>query len=219
MRFFPDRAALSESALAVLPVDPAYRQYAQHECSDGVLMTSRGGNHYDRTFLEAFMRPGLDPGNWVSRSMVAAYGIVQTGPTEMSVYYHQHDGQSNSHLARFALRLDGFASVRTPYTGGEVISKPLVFDGDKLEVNISTSAAGCCQVELQDSAGVAIPGFTLAECPQMIGDDIQRVVTWQTGEDVSRLRGQPVRLRFVMRDADLYSFSFTKPLKSTGDAR
>ena len=41
------------------------------------------------------------------------------------------------------------------------------------------------------------------------GDEIERIVRWKGGSDVSRLSGQPVRLRFVMKDADLYSFQFT----------
>ena len=219
MRFFPGRTALTKKTLAALPIDPAYRKYAKKECSDGVLMTSRGGNRYDRTFLEAFMRPGLDPGNWVSRSISAAHGIIQTGPAEMSIYYIQHDGQSTSHLARFILRLDGFASVRAPYAGGELITKPLLFDGHKLELNLSTSAAGSVQVEIQDLTGAPISGFALEDCQPMIGDTIQRIVAWGTNHDVSELSGKPVRLRFVMRDADLYSFCFAKPADGAGDPK
>ena len=40
------------------------------------------------------------------------------------------------------------------------------------------------------------------------GDEIERVVHWQSGSDVRKLAGLPVRLRFIMRDADLYSLRF-----------
>jgi hypothetical protein len=33
-------------------------------------------------------------------------------------------------------------------------------------------------------------------------------VTWRDQADLSRLRGQPVRLRFVLSDADVYSYRF-----------
>jgi hypothetical protein len=34
------------------------------------------------------------------------------------------------------------------------------------------------------------------------------VVTWKSGSSVAALSGKPVRLRFVMKDADLYSIRF-----------
>jgi hypothetical protein len=33
-------------------------------------------------------------------------------------------------------------------------------------------------------------------------------VHWQSGSDLGTLAGKPVRLRFVLRDADLYSIRF-----------
>ena len=50
----------------------------------------------------------------------------------------------------------------------------------------------------------------MADCPEIFGDQIEQVVVFKTGSDVSRLAGRPIRLRFVLKDADLYSFQFTK---------
>jgi hypothetical protein len=88
-------------------------------------------------------------------------------------------------------------------------TKPLRFTGRELVVNYSTSAAGSLRVEIQDAAGNALPGHALADCPEIIGDELERVVRWKSGPDVSALAGQPVRLRFALKDADLYSFRFT----------
>ncbi|MEZ6047619.1 MAG: hypothetical protein R3C11_18975 [Planctomycetaceae bacterium] len=41
-----------------------------------------------------------------------------------------------------------------------------------------------------------------------IGNEIDRVVRWKSGTDVSSLAGKPVRLHFKMKDADLYSLKF-----------
>jgi hypothetical protein len=210
MRFFPGRTAFSDTAFAkISPSVPAgYLKSARADCSDGLFMTSRGGNRYDRTFREAFFRPGLDPSNWVSRSIMAFPAVVPTGRNEMSIYYHQHDGQKSAHVVRCTLRLDGFTSVKAPYTGGELLTKPLVFTGKRLEINYSTSAAGSIRVEVQNAAGRPISGFALGDCREIIGDQIERIVEWRSGSDVSALAGQPVRLRFVMKDADLYSLRF-----------
>jgi hypothetical protein len=75
-------------------------------------------------------------------------------------------------------------------------------------VNFSGSAAGSIRVELQDMQGVALPGFALNECVEVIGDDLERRVRWKEGGSVGRLAGSPVRLRFQMVDADLFSFRF-----------
>jgi hypothetical protein len=203
-RFWPGKRALDAEQAAAIDVHESY----WGDVSDGVLMTSRGGNRYDRTFLESFIRPGLDPGNWVSRTNYPALGVVPTGPAEMSLYAHCHYGQPTCHVARYTLRTDGFASLNALYGGGEMITHPLDFRGGELVLNYSTSAAGEVRVELQDVAGHALPGYALEDCLPIFGDHIERAVAWQSGADVSALAGRPVRLRFGMRDADLYSLRF-----------
>jgi hypothetical protein len=42
----------------------------------------------------------------------------------------------------------------------------------------------------------------------MIGHEIERVGMWKKGPDRSRPANQPVRLRFAMKNADLYSLRF-----------
>lgn len=179
-----------------------------NEVSDTVLMTSRGGSRYDRTFMEAFVRPGLDKGNWVSRNGIPATGFVQTGPTEMSFYVGQNFVQPTAHLARYTLRLDGFASVSAPYKGGEMLTKPILVTGEQLLLNYSTSASGSIYLEIQTADGEPIPGFTLNECNLIVGDSIERKVTWAAMPSLSALKGQPVRFRFVMKDADLFALRF-----------
>ena len=66
-------------------------------------------------------------------------------------------------------------------------------------------------VEIQDAHGEALKGHTLGECDEIYGDDLERTVTWKGAADVSALAGQPVRLRFALSDADLYSLRFTPP--------
>lgn len=203
-RFWPDKQVVTDEQARQIGVHEEY--YA--DCSDGVLMTSRGGNRYDRTFLESFLRPGPGYENWVSRTNYPGLGVVPTGPGEMSMYAHRHYGQPTSHVGRFTLRTDGFASVHAPYAGGELVTKPLAFSGSRLMINYATSAAGSILVEIQDAQGRPVPGYELGQCRQICGDEIERVVAWQGGSDVSPLAGQPIQLEFGMKDADLYSLRF-----------
>lgn len=89
--------------------------------------------------------------------------------------------------------------------GGEFTTKPFTFTGKQLEINYATSAAGQMRVELQDAAGKPILGFTLEDCEPIWGDHVSRIVKWKAGDDVSTYIGKPVRLRFEMSDADLFS--------------
>ena len=113
------------------------------------------------------------------------------------------------------LRTDGFVSVHADYTGGELLTKPLIFEGTNLLLNYATSAAGSIRIEIQDSEGNPLPGFGLEESPLIWGDKIDSVVRWErahssatSDEPLKRLAGRAVRLRFVMKDADLYSIRF-----------
>jgi hypothetical protein len=203
-RFVPGRQAISDEDALALKVAKNF----QKDVSDAVLMTTRGGSVYDRTFLSSFIRPGIGARHWVSRNNYPALGIVQTGPNEMSIYMNQDNAQPTAHLRRYSLRLDGFASVQAPYAGGELLTKPLRFTGDRLELNFATSAAGSIRVEIQDAAGKPVSGFAAGDCIEVIGNEIERVIRWKGGADVSSLAGKTVRLRFVMKDADLYALRF-----------
>jgi hypothetical protein len=144
----------------------------------------------------------------VSRTNYPALNVVQTGPEEMSLYVQQSYGQPTAHLRRYSLRLDGFASVQAPYGGGEMVTKPLVFQGRRLLLNAATSAAGGVRVEVQGADGAALPGYALADARETIGNQIEAAAAWRHGEDVGALAGRPVRLRFAMKDADLFAIRF-----------
>ena len=205
-RFMPGRQVLTDEQAKAINVNPKYFK----DTSDAIFMTTRGGNIYERTFLSSFIRPGIGAHNWVSRTNYPALNVVQTGPTEMSVYVNQDYAQPSAHLRRYSIRLDGFASVQAPYAGGELLTKPLQFTGNHLKINFSSSAAGGIRFEIQDAAGKPIPGFTLADSREQIGNEIDRMVTWKSGSDLSKLAGKPVRLRILLKDADLFAIQFDK---------
>jgi hypothetical protein len=203
-RFFPGKRVLTPEQATRIGVDPGYF----NDCSDGIFMTTRGGGLYDRTFMEGFIKPGLGLENWTSRTNYPALNVVQTGPGEMSLYVNQNYGQPTAHLRRYSLRIDGFAALHADYNGGEMLTKPFTFTGKELELNFSTSAAGSIKAEILDAAGQSLPGFTLADSLETIGNELDRAIQWKAGSDVSSLAGKPVRLKFVLKDADVFSLRF-----------
>jgi hypothetical protein len=184
--------------------------------SDVVLMASRDGRRFTR-WTEAWLRPGPQPERWVCRNNFVAWGMIETpsalhgAPDELSFYsvegYYQGD---DCRVRRYTIRVDGFVSVHAPAAGGELVTRPLTFTGNRLTLNFSTSAPGGIGVELQERNGKPLPGFSLADCQEVYGDELQRTVSWKDGSDLSEVSGRPVRLRFSLRDADLFSFLFVE---------
>ena len=176
--------------------------------TDAVMMSSRDGVHWRRPFPEAWLRAGLDERNWTHRNTCPAVGILPLCETEWSMYVSEHYGWPDNRLRRLSLRPWGFASVNAGCRGGEVVTKPLVFRGSELRINFSTSAVGSVRIELQDAEGNAMPGYALEDMQAMYGDRLDYSVAWNGSADVSRLTGSPVRLRFELRDADVFGIRF-----------
>ncbi|MCH2590737.1 MAG: hypothetical protein MK004_19875, partial [Planctomycetales bacterium] len=183
--------------------------------TDGLMMTSRDRVTFKR-WGEAILRPGPSRTNsWVYGDNIIAWGLLSTrselprAPDELSLFATEGYWAGKSmYLRRYSIRTDGFVSMRASLAGGEFVTRPLVFSGNKLVINYSTSAAGGVWVEIQDAAGKPIRGFAQADCHEVFGDEIERVVTWTDAETVSRLASRPIRLRFILKDADLFSFRF-----------
>ncbi len=184
--------------------------------TEALLMSSRDGVRFHR-WNEAFLRPGVErPDAWHYGQQYIAWHVVETpsslegAPNELSLYASESYWHGNgSRLRRYTLRLDGFVSASAGFRGGRLLTKPVIFDGDRLQLNFATSAAGSVRVELQDMAGKPIEGFSLADCHELFGNSVARSVGWKGTGDLSAQAGQPVRLLFELKDADLYSFQFT----------
>ena len=161
--------------------------------------------------MEALVYPGPGHSNWFARcNFPLDGGFHQLDDTTMSFYINRSYMQNTWCIQRMSLRLDGMASLRAPWKGGIATTKPIIYDGDQLELNFRTSAAGWIRVELLDEDGNLLPGFH-KECSDVIaGDEISKTVTWRSGYSLSRYAGTPVRLRFHMKDADIYSYKFNK---------
>lgn len=199
-RFQPERTKLSG--------------YKERGISDAMFMSSRDGVNWDRTFLEAWVRPDLDMHNWTQRSNMPATGIVQTDPYELSMYISEHYEWPDNRLRRLTMRPNGFAAVHCGVQGGEFTTRSLIFTGKNLYLNYATSTAGSIQVELQDSSGKPIPGYSMADMSPLFGNELDASILWKKGGNLSAYIGKPVRFRFYLKDADLYSLRTGEPLKT-----
>ena len=193
------------------------------------IATSRDGESWDLQWIYSG-QPLVERGGYRAwdKDMVLPANWILTHDNRHWIYYgganerHGTGGvfqpRRNWGIGLATLRLDGFVSINAPLSGGELITKPIKFSGKTLSLNFACSAVGDIRVEIQDPAGKPIPGFALADATELVGDEISRTYSWKSGTDVSQLSGKTVRLRFVLKDADLYSFQFTQA-KKQGDAK
>jgi hypothetical protein len=186
------------------------------------LFTSNDSTQWRRQGDHApFIGLGID-GGFDSRSLYPGVGYAVVD-SEIWLYYsgftcthiESLDGKTpfTKHLGtitRATLRLDGFVSATAGHSGAEIVTRPLVFSGDRLELNVDCSAGGHLNVELQSPDGQPLPGYTLADCDRIYHNNIRKTVTWKGESALTALAGQPIRMKLVMRDCKLYAFQFSK---------
>jgi len=197
----------------ILGIEERCRGSGPLECQ---LEVSRNGFDWKRYPRPAYVGIGEHEG----RNVVTAYiaqGMVRRGDEIWQYYF----GETQYHSAwtrdeagrgvyRLVQRLDGFVSMDSPYEKDTtVITKPFVFDGNCLELNIDTDAMGYAQVGFLDQNGSPIPSYSVNDCIYINGDFIRTEVEWlNTGTDVVALAGQTVQLVFRMRGSKLYAMQF-----------
>ena len=89
---------------------------------------------------------------------------------------------------------------------GKATTRPLIFKGKKLVLNM----AGSIRVGIRTADDVSFPGFSLADCKPIKADSIRQAVGWQGNTDVSSLEGKVVKLVFELSSAKLYALQFVK---------
>lgn len=106
------------------------------------------------------------------------------------------------------LRRDGWVSVDARFREGQVTTKPLRFLGKQLSVN-ADAREGTVRVAVLDASGQEMPGFAAADAlPLERRSDLGWTATWSGQPELSRLQSQPIRLKFILNNAKLYSFQF-----------
>jgi hypothetical protein len=207
--------------------------YHTTDALDIQLATSRDGIHFTR-WREPFVR--LGPTDAFDSMMIYMGVGMLPMPTgrassprgigdELWMYYggfdQPHDKVTGEDycpaIGCARLRLDGFVSqdaagtpLNPPASGGNeggwLTTLPFTCEGSHLEVNMDGSARGWLKVEILDEGMQPLEGFTEAEADRLGGSSTSQTVTWGDKRDLSALKGQTVRLRFVGQSVKLYAF-------------
>jgi hypothetical protein len=191
---------------------------------DSDLAFSRDGIKWER-FLAAdrFLGRGA-PGSWDSEGVTPVAPVVHGD--EIWIYYcgwnYPYGGASlrpaqegwvvdgvrrQSAIGLARLRLDGFVSLDAGKETGLLITKTLELSGSLI---VNADVRGELRVEILDEQGQPVPGFSAKECDPIRSDSIRHVVSWNGKSNLIALTSKPVKLRFIMHDGSLFSFSAKK---------
>ena len=191
------------------------------------LATSRDNRTWQRTaprevFLENGVK-GVWDAEWVSIASNAPFSKDEHG--RLWLYY---EGRNAAHgqvypfprgsIGLATIRRDGFASIDAGSVEGSLTTKPFIWPGAKLLVNMN--ARGCASItdgwqqgpgarlEILDANGNVVSELSRNECIPFTGDsrDHDHKFRWTSGKDLNGLIGVKIRLRFFLVDTELYGF-------------
>ena len=189
----------------------AIEYYQEERCglatTDCLFMYSRDGLVWHK-YDEAFLTAGYEnEHNWVYGDCYPAYGMIDSGRETNYMYCaerYRSPGFAKP-LVRYEIRKDGFGCIMTGGKEAVAVTKPLTFEGSVLHLNFESSAFGHIYVDVLDIDGNPLSDKKSFE---IYGNNIDRPVCFADGTDFSEFAGKPVRLRFTMLEAKLYSMWF-----------
>ena len=125
------------------------------------------------------------------------YGAIRTDHNKISA-----DDEDNSSVGLGTLPLDRMFGVTHASTThpGVIMTKPLVFNGKSLAMNATVE--GQVKVAVLDRDGKVLPGFDLADCGVIKGDELRHAVQWKGGNVPA---GKPVRLKVQMEKGTFWA--------------
>jgi len=176
---------------------------------EAILMSSRDGRTF-RRWAEPVIPEDAPEDRAGNLSNYLAWGLLPTpgNEREYSVYASENYLSSTpSRLRRFTYRVDGLVALRGGEQGEQLTTKPLNVASGQLEINYLARPGGHVRVEIQDVAGRPLANFSAVDCDPLEGDEIAQSVSWQ-GDTHGPFTERPVRVRFEVKDAVVYSFRF-----------
>ncbi len=109
------------------------------------------------------------------------------------------------------LRIDGFCSMHAGEGEGWLITRREKMESPGVEINAATGPDGYVRAELLDLRNRVIPGFSLQDCLPFSGDSIRHRLSWRTNQFPGGWKNSPKKIRFFLKNADLYSYVPASP--------
>jgi hypothetical protein len=122
--------------------------------------------------------------------------------------------KTDGSIYRYVQRVDGFISLDFDALDARCTTNAVSVDGDRLLLNVDTSALGTLRVGLLDESSKPLDGYELENCNPVRTNSTGAIVTWKDKKDLASLAGRKVKLALSGTRAKLYSFRFEQSSKS-----
>ncbi len=172
--------------------------------NDVMLGFSRDGFHWDRPLREAVVPVSEKPEAWNWANVQSVGGGCLVVGDKLYLYASGRNAKDETTGLAF-LRRDGFASMDAGEAEGALTTRPVLFKGKHLFVNVA-APQGELRVEALDREGRPAAPFTRENCDAIRADKTLQLVKWRGADDLSSLAGRPVKFRFHLKNGSLYSF-------------
>ena len=165
---------------------------------------TRDGEQWVRD-IEPFFEPGPDPNAWDHAHAWLDWQLPVGD--EVYLYYggykhgHKMDRWEGRQIGLVKMLRDRYVSRDAGTDGGTLRTPPVILAGNKMTVN--AAVADQLRVRLLDEAGRPIPGFDADDCEPIHGDSLTHSAKWKAA--LSALRDRPVKIEFILHDAQLYA--------------
>ncbi len=199
---------------------------SQPGISDVQVAVSRDNRHWIRPTRQPLIVHG-PVGSFDESRVDPAPGFVWIGEDHLALYI-RNEGfpadrePSGGHplggaMSRVVMRRDRIVGIEAGPEGGSICTRPLIFSGRRLLLNLEpTGADAQLRVQILSPAPggkgpvpSAFSGYSLDDCVPLTQDELDAVVRWEGGAEVGRWAGQPVRLQVHLRSMRLYAFQFS----------
>jgi hypothetical protein len=117
------------------------------------------------------------------------------------------------------LRLDGFCSMSAGDKEGWLISRREVFGTPRVTINATCGTNGYVAAELLDRDNNVLKGFSRVDCIPFKGDSVRGSLEWKTKSFASAQAEADKKIRFILKNADLYSYLPSDIDQSKDDGR
>ncbi|MES2391608.1 MAG: hypothetical protein V4555_08205 [Acidobacteriota bacterium] len=214
--------------LTVLHIDRQFLDFRQtdpegpEQTADVQLVSSRDGIHWTRMAnRQPWLRLG-DFESWDDQNLWPVTPITHDGrvliyyggqpvrhtiPKLQNEFGKKIDGRTRvGGVGLVTLREDGWVAAR-PNLGrrATLTTRTITLEHPNLYINADASQ-GKCTIELLSADNKPLPQFSGANAIVLSSDSLRHHASFK--HSLAQLKGQPIRLRFTLEHAKLYSFQF-----------
>jgi len=173
------------------------------------LTASRDGRHWHRVGKREEILPLGSESEWDTDYHDPFCAPVPVGD-ELWIYYRSGKLRRNEtrryDFGLAKLRRDGFVSLDAGEQPGTVLTRPLSFAGKRLFVNADVRESGSIKASLLTRKRQPIAGYSAADAMAIAEGGTKVPVRWKKGVELEAPSEKNVRLRFELKNAQLYSF-------------